>query len=224
MSLPRPHVRLACLALAALMVGGCAGTRGGGASGGGGGFLRSARRGSLKENLSRLQHENDELEQKLASVNDEVKHLSSELEDAEVKNTDLANRLDSMRSMAKGGGSNSDLSYLPDPDTSPERTTRPTGRTPYKAPFTQIPNRIEVTRPPDSESSTSVYTEPTQPLINPPPSEYFDLNSGSSRKKASASTAGRPDPDGSAASSSSSSRSTWSPVARGGADPTSGLR
>lgn len=177
------------------------------ASGGGGKLTLNPRKGSLKESLSRLEHRNNELQRELADARDETKRLANELELAEIRNNDLATRLDSFRGgsrTASGAGGNS-LSSLPDPDLDSGGTTRPAGRAPYKPPFTQIPNRIEVPDPPRSFDGN----EAARPLLSPPPVEYYDFSasgSDSGRTRSSSSSANRP---------SSSGNPSWAPVGQG---------
>lgn len=197
----RFHLRRARLALLGLLLAGCA-------RGGGGGLtLRNPMRGSMKESLSRLQHENQELEESLASAKGETRRLAGELEHAEGRVTDLANRLDRFQGrVADTGRDAEELADQYDPRPNSGRSTRTSGRSGNKAPFTQIPNRIDVPTPPESTASRRD-ADDSSPLLSTPPVDYFDFDKdgGGSRS--------RPRSNPVQPARPASSGTSWAPVA-----------
>jgi hypothetical protein len=168
----RPDDRFLLLALCGLILSGCAQGNGGKLA------LRNPFQGTMKESLSRLQSENQDLEDSLASAKSETKRLQHELEREVSRSTELASKLDRFRSNVADSASDAmDLAqeYDPTPRGSRGATKASSGRNQNKPPFTQIPNRIDIPTPPESTGSVRARGKQTTPLLETPPVEYFDF-------------------------------------------------
>jgi hypothetical protein len=176
------------------------------------------RRSSIREQLSRLEFQNQQLKDELKVAQDESQKLASNLRLAEIDRQDLERRVESYRTQL-GMGNSGDSYELARPNAggsgSEFQSTRPASRPPSAAPFTQIPNRssIDVTPPPGPSVEESFgfgagtgrspsYENRTRPSIDPPPVQYFDLSPSASRASVGAGAGGI--------------GSTWSPLARSG--------
>ena len=183
-----------------------------------GSFLAmNPRRNSLREQLSRLEFKNKQLNDELAVAQEESRRMANDLQLAELDNQNLERRVDSFRTqlgMANPGSSSNDSLEVARPfsgDSSPEfRSTRPIAQPPSRAPFTRIPNSstIDVTPPPGPSAEDSFgsrqpspYEEQTRPILDTPPVQYFDLSPSVGRSPIGL--------------SDRSSSSTWEPLARG---------
>jgi hypothetical protein len=178
------------------------------------------RKSSIREQLSRLEFQNQQLKDELKVAQDESQTLASNLRLAEIDRQDLERRVESYRTQL-GMGTSGDPYELarPNPGGSgagPEfQSTRPASRPPSAAPFTRIPNRssIDVTPPPGPSVEESFgfgagsgrspsYESRPRPSIDPPPVQYFDLSPSASRSDVGAGGLGI--------------GSSWSPLARSG--------
>ncbi|CAN5793878.1 hypothetical protein BH23PLA1_BH23PLA1_32310 [soil metagenome] len=152
-----------------------------------GGFLASRpRTGSLKENLSRMDYQNQQLRRELASTRNEKELLAKKLESSEVRNMDLATRLDNYRNLVRGqspdDGYGLSQQDRPAYGSADNPTTRPIGREPRDPPWTQIPYQFQVPTPPEAEDDRDdIPPAPTfgnrpRPYDERPQVEYFDLS------------------------------------------------
>ncbi len=159
-----------------------------------GNFLASKPfQGSLKENLSRLDYQNQQLRRELASARNEKELLAKNLESAEIRNMDLATRLDNYRNIVRNQSLDDDSYGLAQPSRpnygpSDAPTTRPAGREPRNPPWTQIPYQFPVPSPPESDADRSSfdinddippapnYRNQARPYDDLPEVEYFDLS------------------------------------------------
>ncbi|RUL85062.1 coiled-coil domain-containing protein [Tautonia sociabilis] len=181
-----------------------------------GSFLAlNPRRSSMREQLSRLEFQNQQLKDELEVARQESRRLANDLQLAEIDKSDLKRQIESYQTqLGRSVPANSyDLARPGPGESTPEfRSTRPAAQDPNRpAPFTQIPNRglIDVSPPPgpsfeDSQPSGtrrgSSYQNAPRPHIDPPPIRYFDLSPLSSNTTDRSEGAGN---------------SPWSPIARG---------
>ncbi|WP_152053517.1 hypothetical protein [Tautonia marina] len=206
----RLNVAWLLAALIALPALGCSG-------GSGGKFALNPRRVAIREQLSRLEFQNQQLKDQLKVAQQESKRLTNDLQLAEIDNRDLERRVDSFRTqLGLRGSSDETLDVArPFPDTNrPESgTTRPAAQPPTRAPFTRIPNpsAIDVSPPPGPSAEefygirrSPSYDQQTRPQIEPPPVQYFDLSPSVS--------VGRTNLD----VRSDVTSSNWSPISVGG--------
>ncbi|QDV33896.1 hypothetical protein [Tautonia plasticadhaerens] len=175
------------------------------------------RRSSIREQLSRLEFQNQQLRDELKVARDETQKLAGDLRLAEIDRQDLQRKVDSYRTQlgraGQGAGDPYELARpAPDQEGPEARSTRPASRPPSAAPFTRIPNpsTIDVTPPPGPSAEGSFgfgsprspsYEDRTRPYIEPPPVRYFDLSPSASRADVGL--------------SSRAGGSNWSPLARG---------
>jgi hypothetical protein len=106
--------------------------------------------GSLKASVSQLEYENQQLRREVASLKTENRQIENRLVQEESLNGDLSARLDDARNLiGRAGG---------DPGPDADRKTIPAGqsnRKRRKAPFAQIPGRIDALPPSDTETGPS---------------------------------------------------------------------
>lgn len=175
------------------------------------------RKSSIREQLSRLEFQNQQLKDELKVARDESQKLASDLRLAEIDRQDLERKVESYRTQLGRRGDNVGNPYelaRPSPgQSSPDvRSTRPASRPPSAAPFTRIPNpsAIDVTPPPGPSAEGSFgygvprspsYEDRARPHIEPPPVQYFDLSPSAERTDVGLGSRG--------------GGSTWSPLARG---------
>ena len=126
--------------------------------------------GSLKTGLSHLEYENQQLKKEVAVLKDDNRQIENRLVQEESANGDLAARLDDARTLLtqRGLGGDAGSSAL---DLGPVRKTLPAGQSNKKrrrAPFAQIPGRIDVLPPTDDDPSTPGWSKsPTPGFIEP---------------------------------------------------------
>lgn len=191
-----------------------------GCSGGGSQFALNPKRIALREQLSRLEYQNQQLKDELAVAQQDTKRLNNDLQLAEIDNKDLERRLDSFRTQV---GLNAQESSTDDAlgmsrqyfggGGAESGSTRPASQPPNRAaPFTRIPNpsRMNDSPPPGpsienrARSSRSLEDDRTiSPRLDLPPVQYFDLNPSASRREASV------------INQASTRSSSWSPLDRG---------
>lgn len=156
-----PTPRIALLLATTAMVAGCAQT--------GNGLPGRSSFGTLKTSVSHLEHENEQLRKEVAKLRTDNREIEDRLVQEEADNGDLRARLDDARHLLgqKGydvGTESASSRAMNGPgDSSGGATTLPAGqssRRRRKAPFTQIPGRIEVAPPADPADD--------DPLFNPP--------------------------------------------------------
>ncbi len=196
-SLPGAGVALAALILA-MALGGCAQSGGGRRPGLG---LSGGRPmvGTLRTSLSRLEAENDQLRRDLADGESDRRRLANRVDQLSTRNEELAARLNDARGML--GQRDDDLDGPSTASAAPRRPTTPAARPSRKAPFTQIPNRIDVEPPPSPDD------DPLEQGLFAPPSRSRN----------------RLDPDAQS-QAPRRSRLPWLPVARGSSSSTIELR
>jgi hypothetical protein len=121
-------------------------------------FPRRTSMGTLKTSLSHLEFENEQLRKEVAKLKTDTREIEDRLVQEETDNGDLKARLDDARHLLSQKGidlgddaSGSAASNRQDGPADPP-TTLPAGqssRKRRKAPFTQIPGRIEMAPPSD---------------------------------------------------------------------------
>jgi hypothetical protein len=115
-------------------------------------FPRRTSMGTLKTSLSHLEFENEQLHKEVAKLRTNNREIEDRLVQEESDNGDLKARLDDARHLLsqKGYDVGTESARQGDPADAP--TTLPAGqssRKRRKAPFTQIPGRIEMVPPSD---------------------------------------------------------------------------
>jgi outer membrane murein-binding lipoprotein Lpp len=128
--------------------------------------------GSLKTSVAHLEFENQQLRREVATLKDENRDIENRLVQEESANGDLTARLDDARTLlgrrGLDGGAESSDSLL-DPAGGAAHKTLPAGqsnRKRRKTPFAQIPGRIDVLPPTDTDApsgSTPGWGKPTGP-------------------------------------------------------------
>jgi hypothetical protein len=140
------------LALAGVpWVGGCAGQS----------SLLSSRTnvGGLRTSVAHLQHENEQLRRQVADLKSETRNLEDQLVQEEARNGDLTARLDDARHALRSHGTDDATSSLEAGPADPPQRTLPAGRSTKKrrkAPFAQIPGRVEEPPPADDMQGARV--------------------------------------------------------------------
>ncbi|MEW4570747.1 hypothetical protein AB1L88_23015 [Tautonia sp. JC769] len=206
----RLNVAWLLAALIALPALGCSG-------GSGSKFALNPRRVAIREQLSRLEFQNQQLKDELKVAQQESKRLNNDLQLAEIDNRDLERRLDSFRTqLGLRGSSDESIDVarpFPDDNRADSGTTRPAAQPPTRAPFTRIPNpaAIDVSPPPGPSAEefygirrSPSYDQQTRPQIEPPPVQYFDLSPSVSVGRTNLDVRSRDNP------------SNWSPISVGG--------
>jgi outer membrane murein-binding lipoprotein Lpp len=121
-------------------------------------FSRGTTVGSLKASVSQLEYENQQLRRKTASLEKENRQIENRLVQEESVNGELTARLDDARSLlGQRGGSAAATDVDPGPGgpgkTLPASRSSRKGR---KAPFAQIPGRIDTVPPGGDESVPAI--------------------------------------------------------------------
>ena len=117
--------------------------------------------GTLKTSLSHMEYENQQLRREVASLKAEIRQTEDRLVQEEAANGEISARLDNATAMLRRRGlEGSELADTGPADPGPERprTTLPAGRSNKKArkpPSAQIPGRLEVLPPSESDDTTS---------------------------------------------------------------------
>jgi hypothetical protein len=155
-----PSTRYVAVLAAVGLLSGCAGT----------GPLLPSRTtlGSLKTSVSHLEYENDQLRSQVAKLESEKRDVEDRLVQEEWANGDLSKRLDDARQVLSqrglddsllSGGSRADSGGADSARTLPAGQSNRKRR---KAPFAQIPGRIE--NAPSSEPVDDSFVNPKQPI------------------------------------------------------------
>ena len=175
-------------------------------------LANGSKRGSIRENLSRLEFQNRRLREDLETARNESERLAGDLQHSEIDNQRLESKVDRYR-MQLGANDDGDPvvgAYEPlrrpdagDAARSNGTATIPASRRPSRAPFTQVPNRVTIPAGPPPDQAPSPYDAQPRPIIEPPPVRFFGPTGASAA------------PVGRFGGLTEESR-TWSPLARGG--------